>query len=133
MTMAETHEMEGIAEAASERQDFQAAKRIARFVGLDLARASRRGRMADDLPDDVDGPELRDMLQMLLKEMPRGAVDSLRGLVGEIGRKAALEETINDFRSSPLGPILPEPLIRKFCEDMVAKAMGGPAPGKGRF
>ncbi|MBA2302021.1 MAG: hypothetical protein H0W08_05255, partial [Acidobacteria bacterium] len=133
MTIAETNELDEMAEAASERRDFHAAKRIARFLGLDLPQFSHRGRMADDLAEEIDDAQILELLQMVLKDMPKGAADNLRGRVGEIGRKATIEETMDSFRSSELGAILPEPMMRQLCEDMVTRAMGGPAARRGRL
>ena len=64
---------------------------------------------------------------MVLKEMPKGAADTLRGRVGEIGQQAAIEEAMDSFRSSELGAVLPEPMLRQLCKAMVARAAGGPA------
>jgi len=133
MTMAETRELDDMAEAASERRDFHAARRIARFLGMDLPGSSRRGRMADDLGEDIDDAEMLELLRMVLKDMPKGAADTLRGRVGEIGRTAAIEETMDNFRSSELGAILPEPMMRQLCEDMVSRATGGPRARTGRL
>ena len=133
MTMAETHELDDMADAAAERQDFHAARRIARFLGMDLPRPSRRGRMADDLDDDIDDAEMLELLRMVLKDMPKGAADTLRGRVRDIGRTAAVEETMDSFQSSELGAMLPEPMLRQLCEDMVARATGGPAARRGRL
>ncbi len=133
MTMAETHELDDMAEAASERRDFHAVKRITRFLGMDLPRSSRKTRAADDFADDIDDAEILELLQMVLKDMPKGAADTLRGRVGEIGRTAAIEETMDNFRSSELGAILPEPMMRQLCEDMVSRATGGPTARRGRL
>lgn len=133
MTMAETNELDDMAQAASERRDFHAVKRITRFLGMDLPRSSRKTRVADDLADGIDDAEILKLLQMVLKDMPKGAADNLRGRVGEIGRTAAIEETMHSFRSSELGAVLPEPMIRQLCEDLVARATGGPAARKDRF
>ena len=133
MTMAETHELDDMAEAASERRDFHAARRIARFLGMDLPRSSRTGRMADDFGDDIGDAEMLELLRMVLKNMPKGAADTLRGRVGEIGRTAAIEETMDSFRSSELGAMLPEPMVRQLCEDMVSRATGGPVARRDRL
>jgi len=133
MTLAETHELDDMAEMAAERRDFHAARRIARFLGMDLPRPSRRGRMPYDLDDDIDDAEMLELLRMVLKDMPKGAADTLRGRVREIGRTAAIEETMDSFQSSELGAILPEPMLRQLCEDMVARAAGGPAARRGRL
>lgn len=133
MTMAETRELDDMAEAASERRDFHAARRIARFLGMDLPGSSRKGRMADDLGEDIDDAEMLELLRMVLKDMPKGAADNLRGRVGEIGRTAAIEETMDNFRSSEFGAILPEPMMRQLCEDMVSRATEGPRARRGRL
>ena len=133
MTIAETNELDDMAQAASERRDFHAARRIARFLGMDRPRSPRRGRMADDLEDDIDDAEMLELLRMVLKDMPKGAADTLRSRVGEIGRTAAVEETMDSFRSSELGAMLPEPMMRQLCEDMVSRATGGPTARRGRL
>lgn len=133
MTMAETNELDAMAQAASERRDFHAVKRITRFLGMDLPRSSRKTRATDDFADDIDDAEILELLQMVLKDMPKGAADTLRGRVGEIGRTAAIEETMDNFRSSELGAILPEPMMRQLCEDMVSRATGGPTARRGRL
>ncbi len=133
MSAAEAEELDGMAEAAPERGDFHAVTRIARFLGMGPPRPSRKARMIDDLADDIDDAQLMELLQMMFKDMPKGAADTLRGRVGEVGRKAAVEETIHGLRSSELGGILPEPMLRQLCEDMVARATGGPAARKGRL
>jgi len=133
MTMAETNELDAMAQAASERRDFHAVKRITRFLGMDLPRSSRKTRVANDFVDDIDDAEILELLRMVLKDMPKGAADTLRGRVGEIGRTAAIEETMDNFRSSELGAILPEPMMRQLCEDMVSRATGGPTARTGRL
>jgi len=133
MTMAETHELDDMAEAAAELRDFHAARRIAQFLGMDLPRPSRRGRMPYDLDDDIDDAEMLELLRMVLKDMPKGAADTLRGRVREIGRTAAVEETMDSFQSSELGAMLPEPMLRQLCEDMVSRAAGGPTARRGRL
>ena len=133
MTLAETHELDDMAEAAAERRDFHAARRIARFLDMELPRPSRRGRMADDLDGDIDDAEMLELLRMVLKDMPKGAADTLRGRVREIGRTAAVEETMDSFQSSELGAMLPAPMLRQLCEDMVSRATGGPAARRGRL
>ncbi len=132
LTMAEMNDLDDMAEAASERQDFHTAKRIARFLGMDLSRPFRGGRMVDDLEYETDDAQMLELLQSILKDMPKGAADTLRGRVREIGRAAAVEETADGLRSSEIGAILPEPMLLQLCEDMVARALGGPAPRKGR-
>jgi len=132
MSAAEAEELDDMAEAASERRDFHAVTRIARFLGMGLPRPSRHARMADDLEGDIDDGQILELLQMMLKDMPKGAADTLRGRVGEIGRAAAVEEMMYGLGSSELGAVLPEPMLRQLCEEMVARAMSGPAARRGR-
>ena len=132
MTMAETAELEAMLEAAAERQDVKAARRIAQFLDLNLPRWPV-GPGADDLPDALDDAQLLEILQMVATDMPKGAADNLRGLVREVGQQAAVQQTIDSLRASELGAVLPEPMIRQLCEDMVAKAMGRPARGRDRL
>ena len=135
VTDAETEELDEMGRTALERQDFHAAKRIARFLGMGLPRPSRGRRMADELADEdeFDDAQILELLQRMLQEMPRGAADTLRGRVRESGRQAAVEEAMDSFRFSELGAILPEPMLRQLCEAMVARATGGPAARKERL
>jgi hypothetical protein len=66
--------------------------------------------------------------------MPRAAAVNLRKRVGELGREQALTELVGRMKSSPLGPGMPEPLLREICAAMVAKALadGTPKSGGGR-
>lgn len=138
MTMSETDELEAMLEAASERRDAQVARRIAHFLDLNLPRlpvGPGTDEGADGLLDDLDAlddAQMQEMLRIIVTTMPKGATDNLRGLVLEVGLQAAVEQTIDSFRASELGAILPEPMIRQFCENMVAKAMGRPARGRDR-
>jgi hypothetical protein len=68
----------------------------------------------------------------MMNGMPRGAADSLRALVKEFGREVAVAQMVEQFRSSPFGPEMPEPMLRQLCEVMVAKAMEGSQPKPGR-
>jgi len=132
MSAAEAEELDDMAEAASERRNFHAVTRIERFLGMDLPRPSRKSRMADDLVDDIDDGQILELLQMMLKDMPKGAADTLRGRVGEVGRAAAAEEMMYGLGSSQLGAVLSEPMLRQLCEEMVARATGGPAARRNR-
>jgi len=129
MSAAEAEELDDMAEAASERRDFHAVTRIERFLGMDdLPRSSRHAGMADD----IDDGQILELLQMMLKDMPKGAADTLRGRVGEVGRAAAVEEMMYGLGSSQLGAVLSEPMLRHLCEEMVARATGGPAARRNR-
>ena len=132
MTMAEGDELEGMAEAASERRDFHVAKRIGRFLDGDLRGPPGSARFGDGPAGGMDDAQMLELLQTMLRDMPKGAADNLRGRVREIGRQATVEETADNFRTSELGAILPEPMIRQLCEDLVAQAMGGAAARRAR-
>ncbi len=130
LTMAETAELEAMLDQASEREDAQAVKRIVHFLDLNLPRWPGAGQGADGPPGALDDAEMLALLQMMMRDMPKGAADNLRGLVREIGQEAAVRQTMDSFRSAELGAILPEPMIRQLCEDLVAQAIGRPARGQ---
>jgi hypothetical protein len=52
--------------------------------------------------------------------------------VKEFGREAAVAQMVEQFRSSPFGPDMPEPMLQQACEVMVAKAMDGSHPRLGK-
>jgi tetratricopeptide (TPR) repeat protein len=136
MTVAETDELDAMAEAAAARQDFHAARRIGRYLDAHPPRFGRGARRGKALDEDIDDAELLEMLQMVLRDMPRDAARNLRGRVGEIGRPQAVAEMVDRFRASEIGAVLPEPALRELCDDMVGQAMGATmgSPGrKGRF
>jgi cellulose synthase operon protein C len=123
LSMAETDDLLEIAEAAGRRQDFHAANRIERFLDGNGPAPSGRGRAKAALPDSLDDDEAVALVAAMMDQMPKEMTDSLRGLVGEFGRDAAVAQMVNRFRSSPAGPKMPEPLLRELCQAMVAKAM----------
>jgi hypothetical protein len=46
-------------------------------------------------------------------------------LIAEHGREHAIGALIERFRESPLGQLMPEPVIREFCEIVVTNAIDG--------
>ena len=68
------------------------------------------------------------LFMAMMNGMPKGAADSLRGLVQEVGRETAMAQMVERFRASPIGVGMPGPVLRQLCEGMVAKAMDGSQP-----
>ena len=88
--------------------------------------ARRRGHWGPaDEPEDLDDDEIMALFSAALMDMPRSAAVNLRKRVNELGREQALTELVGQMKSSPMGPGMPEPLLREICAAMVAKAMGG--------
>ena len=127
LSMAETDDLIEMAQAAGRREDFQAVKRIERFLNPNDRLSIGRGRADLGLPD-IDEDEMAAFFMAMTNGMPKGATDSLRALVKEFGREAAVAQMLERFRDSPFGPEMPEPVLRQLCEVMVAKAMDGSQP-----
>jgi tetratricopeptide (TPR) repeat protein len=132
MTMAESDAIGDMSEAASERGDAQAVKRLAKFIGIEQPRLSHRGRVSEDNPDEDSPVEFVELLKLALKDMPKGATDGLRSRVREIGREAAIAELLAMTRGSEMGAAMPLPMLREFCEEMVDNAMSGQTSRKGK-
>jgi cellulose synthase operon protein C len=136
LTEGDEDELDGLAKAAVEREDFHMLSRIDRFTDGDanLDGGTRRGghRVPADEPEDLD--EIMALFSAALMDMPRSAAVNLRKRVNEFGREQALTELVGQMKSSPMGPGLPEPLLREICAAMVAQAMrdGMPKSGGGR-
>ena len=81
------------------------------------------------MPETFDDDDIRVAFTAFMDEMPKGPADSLRGLVGELGREATIVQMVDQLRFSPLGPKMPEPVLRELAQAMVAKAMDGGRPG----
>jgi tetratricopeptide (TPR) repeat protein len=125
LSVSETDDLVEMADAAVGRHDFHAVNRIERFLGGDARAPLRRGRAAAALPETLDGDDMQVLIAAMMGDMPKGSADSLRGLVADYGREGAVAHMVDRLSSSPLGPTMPEPLLRELCEAMVAKAMGG--------
>jgi tetratricopeptide (TPR) repeat protein len=132
MTLAESDAIDDMGEAASDRGDAQAVKRLARFIGMEQPRLSHRGRVTGDDLDEGGEFELLELLKLALKDMPKGATDGLRSRVREIGREAAIAEFLEMTRGSEMGAEMPLRMLREFCEEMVDNAMSGRIARKGR-
>jgi tetratricopeptide (TPR) repeat protein len=138
LTDREEDELRELARAAVEREDFHTLGRIDRFMDGDAnpgGAARRRGhRGPAGEPAELDEDEIMALFSAALMDMPRAAAVNLRKRVGELGREQALTELVGRMKSSPLGPGMPEPLLREICAAMVAKALadGTPKSGGGR-
>ncbi len=123
LSMSETNDLNELAEAAVKREDFHMVNRIGRFMdGADGP--PRRGHWGPaDEPDDLDDDAIMALFSMMLEGLPKAVSADLRKRVNELGREQALAELIGELRSSPLGPGMPEPLLRELSAAMVAKAM----------
>ncbi len=71
--------------------------------------------------------ELAGLIGAMIEEMPEASAKSVRGLIREHGREHAIAALIERFRESPLGQLMPEPVIREFCEIVVTNAKGANA------
>ncbi len=132
MTVAETDELDAMAEAAAARQDFHAARRIGRYLDAHPPRFGRGSRRGEALEEGLDDADFLDMLRTVLMNLPRDAARDVRGRVGEVGRSQAVAEMVDRFRASEIGAVLPEPALRELCDDMVGQAMGARAGRGGR-
>jgi tetratricopeptide (TPR) repeat protein len=138
LTMDEEDELATLAEAAAKREDFPMCSRIDRFMDGDASldrRKPSRGQWGPlDDPDELDPDEVMALFSAVLTEMPKAASANLRKRVNDLGREQALTELVGQMKSSPMGPGMPEPLLRELCAAMVAKALGdgGTKTGGGR-
>ena len=136
--MSEADELIQMANAAAERQDFHAANRIGRFLNGpdDAPPGRRRGRAAGELPDDflesLDADLMQAMIQPMMAGISRTEAEDLRDLIGAFGREGAAAQLARQFQASAGGAGMPEPVLRKLCEAIVAQAMDGGRPGRDR-
>jgi tetratricopeptide (TPR) repeat protein len=125
LSMAEMDDLFEIAKAAARREDFHAAKQIERFLGGSGRAPARRGRASIALPDTVDDDEMMSLFATMMDEMPKGSAADLRELVDIFGHDGAVAQMVDQLSTAPFGPGMPEPLVRKVCQALVAKAMDG--------
>ena len=129
--VSEHDELAAIAEAAAQRQDFQTANRIERYLGGDTGAPSfRRRRAGTATPDAIDAEMVQVLIDTMIETMPKDAAASLREVVAERGRDGALAYMAEQLRGSPLGRGMPEPVMQALCEALVNQAMQGGRPGK---
>ncbi len=137
--VSETDELVQMANAAGQRQDFRTASRIEQFLdgpGYGTHARRRRPGLDDDLldgfPDSLNADLIEVMIQSMMSGMPKDEAKNLRDLVGEFGREGAVAELMQQLRTSPVGTGMPEPLLRKLSEAMVAAALDGGRPRQSR-
>ena len=102
----------------------------ASWRGESVTRPGRRRRPPPDLAAEVDEATLQVLLAAMLETMPKGTADNLRGMVRDIGREATVAVMADQFRDSPIGPGMPEPVLQELVEAMVARALAGAGPGR---
>lgn len=131
LSVGEEDDLASLTEAAVRREDFHMAARITRFMD-GVGGRRRRGYWgpAGD-PDDLNDDEKMALFSAMLSEMPKATAANLRQRVGELGRERAVTELVGLLKSSPMGPEIPEPLLRELCAAMVAQAMGRDPPRRG--
>jgi hypothetical protein len=65
------------------------------------------------------------LITEMIQSMPRDFARSVRDLVKDVGREAAVAVLAAQMRDAPFEPEMPEPLLRQFCEAVVAQATAG--------
>ena len=128
LTMRETEELGRMVDAAVNREDFRAANRIERFLSGGGDAPLRRRRSAAALLDTLDDDDVPELFAAMLEGMPKGATESVRGLVREFGRDGAVAHMVEQARATPGGPGMPDPVLRELCQAVVAMAMDGSQP-----
>jgi tetratricopeptide (TPR) repeat protein len=124
LSFSETDELIEIAEDASRRHDFHLANRIERFIeGSGLVSAPRRGSrrlsgfdLADFDDEDETGDALAKLLAIGLEDTPP---DMVKRMIAKHGQRAAVTALVDRIRTSPLGAVLPEKMLRELASSIV--------------
>jgi tetratricopeptide (TPR) repeat protein len=124
LSFSETDELIEIAEDASRRHDSHMASRIERFIeGSGLGSASRRGSrrlsgfdLADFDDEDETGDALANLLAMSLEDTPP---DMVKRMIAKHGQRGAVTALVDRIRTSPLGVVLPEKMLRELANSIV--------------
>lgn len=115
LSWREEDELIDLARSAADRRDFHMANRIRRFIeGRDDEPAPRRARSRRAT---VDRPD--DALECLSAELDLIPPNVVRSMVAKLGRSRATTALVSRIRESPLGSMLPEPMLRKLAEAMI--------------
>jgi tetratricopeptide (TPR) repeat protein len=130
LSPAEMNDLFEMAEAAAEREDFHTAKRIERYLDGNGRAPFGRGWGASAALESMDADAMAAVFAAMMDEMPKGATKELRAVVNELGRDAALAEIVEQMRSAPFAPEIPEAMLRPLCEALVDKAVGSDRPGR---
>jgi hypothetical protein len=124
LTFSETEELIEMAEDASHRHDFHMANRIERFIeGSGPVSAPRRGSrrlsafdLADFDDEDETGDVLSKLLAMSLEDTPP---DMVKRMIAKHGQRGAVTALVDRIRTSPLGTMLPERMLRELASGIV--------------
>lgn len=131
--MSEANELATMIEAAGQREDFQAAKRIERLLnGQAAAGSGRRRRVAMPEPEALDDDMAEALIEALEEGIAGGPPEAVLALVRELGREGAIASMAAKFRASPFGAVIREEMLRELCEAIVEAALAGGRPGGGR-
>ena len=113
-----------MAEDASHRHDFHMANRIERFIeGSGLLSTPRRGSrrlsgfdLADFDDEDETGDALSKLLALGLEDTPP---DMVKRMIAKHGQRAAVTALVDSIRTSPLGAMLQERMLRELASGIV--------------
>ena len=133
LTMSEGDDLTDLANAAGRGGDIHLVNRIQRFLdGPQSAEVRpRRGPAGPGL--DFDHPAtLAGMLGAMMDGMPRQATESVRELIGQVGREGAVSALMENFRTGPFDQPMPDAALRELCQAMVAQALQGRGPARRR-
>ena len=124
LSFSETEELIKMAEDASHRHDFHMANRIERFIeGSGLLSTPRRGSrrlsgfdLADFDDEDETGDALSKLLALGLEDTPP---DMVKRMIAKHGQRGAVTALVDRIRTSPLGAMLPERMLRELASGIV--------------
>jgi hypothetical protein len=124
LSFSETEELIEIAEDASHRHDFHMANRIRRFIEGSGPESSpcRGSRWISkvDLPDFNDEAEADDALSELLAiGLEDTPPDMVKRMIAKLGQRRAVMALVERIRTSPLGAMLPEKMLRELAKGIV--------------
>jgi hypothetical protein len=100
------------------------ANRIRRFIeGSGPESAPRRGSrwisgvdLTDFDDEDEEGDGLSELLAMSLENTPP---DMVKRMIAKLGQRRAVTSLVDRIRTSPLGAILPEKVLRELAKGIV--------------
>jgi cellulose synthase operon protein C len=124
LSFSETEELIEIAEDASHRHDFHMASRIRRFIEGSGPESSpcRGSRWISkvDLPDFNDEDEADDALSELLAiGLEDTPPEMVKRMIAKLGQRRAVMALVERIRTSPLGAMLPEKMLRELAKGIV--------------
>jgi tetratricopeptide (TPR) repeat protein len=133
LTMSEGDDLTELAHAAGRGGDIHLVNRIQRFLdGPQPAEVRHRRRSTGPDMDFDDPAALAGMLDAMMGGMPRQATESVRELVGQVGREGAVSALMENFRAGPSDLPMPDAALRELCQAIVARALQGRGPAPHR-